>query len=146
MKQIAIVTDSNSGLTQKQGETLGISVLPMPFYINGELFYEGITLSQEEFYQKLSEDADISTSQPSPADVTALWDKLLEEYKEIVDTYRTEGWGIYDDTAELDRAIALSDAYYGDKSSVVQLFQKMEMPVMIQRIEVTDRDYHNIKI
>lgn len=71
---------------------------------------------------------------------------LWEEYKEIVDTYRTEGWGIYDDTAELDRAIALSDAYYGDKSSVVQLFQKMEMPVMIQRIEVTDRDYHNIKI
>lgn len=62
--------------------------------------------------------------------------RLWEEYKEIVDTYRAEGWGIYDDTADLDRAIVLSDAYYGDESSVVQLCQKAGVPVMIQNVEV----------
>ena len=53
MNKVAIVTDSNSGITQKMAEELGIRVLPMPFYIDGELYYEDITLSQEEFYQKL---------------------------------------------------------------------------------------------
>ena len=62
--------------------------------------------------------------------------RLWEEYKEIVDTYKAEGWGIYDDTAELDRAIVLSDAYYGDASSVVQLCQEKGMSVMIQDVEV----------
>ena len=80
MGKIAIVTDSNSGITQAQGKALGIHVIPMPFYINEELFFEDITLSQEEFYQKLAEDADISTSQPSPADVIDLWEKLLKDY------------------------------------------------------------------
>jgi len=61
---------------------------------------------------------------------------LWEEYKEIVDTYRAEGWGIYDDTADLDRAVVLSDAYYGDGSSVVQLCRKKGMPVMIQDAEI----------
>ena len=69
MEKIAIVTDSNSGITQEKAKKLGIRVLPMPFYIDGELFYEDITLTQEEFYQRLAEDADISTSQPSPAEV-----------------------------------------------------------------------------
>ena len=62
MSKIAIVTDSNSGITQAMGEELGVYVIPMPFYINGELFFEDISLSQEEFYQKLGEDAEISTS------------------------------------------------------------------------------------
>lgn len=84
MGKIAIVTDSNSGITQAEAKELGISVLPMPFYINGELYFEDITLTQEEFYKKLSEDADISTSQPSPASVTDLWDGLLKEYDEII--------------------------------------------------------------
>ena len=66
MGKVAIVTDSNSGITQEESKKLGIHILPMPFYINGELFYEDITLSQEEFYKKLAEDAEISTSQPSP--------------------------------------------------------------------------------
>lgn len=80
----AIVTDSNSGITQKQGEELGIYVLPMPFFIDGELYLEDITLSQEQFYEKLGADSEISTSQPSPGDVMDLWDKLLEDYDEIV--------------------------------------------------------------
>ena len=84
MSRVAIVTDSNSGITQKQGKDLGIRVLPMPFYINEELFFEDITLTQEEFYKRLAADADISTSQPSPGDVTDLWDELLESYDEII--------------------------------------------------------------
>ena len=84
MSKVAIVTDSNSGITQKRGEELGIYVLPMPFFIDGELYLEDITLSQEHFYEKLGADSEISTSQPSPGDVMDLWDKLLEDYDEIV--------------------------------------------------------------
>ncbi len=83
-KKIAIITDSNSGITQKEAQQLGITVLAMPFYINEQLFFEDITLTQEEFYKQLAEDANISTSQPSPADVMETWEKLLEEYDEIV--------------------------------------------------------------
>lgn len=84
MKKIAVVTDSNSGITQQAAKELGVFVLPMPFYINEELFLEDITLTQEEFYKKLLEDADISTSQPTPLDVTELWDKVLEDHDELV--------------------------------------------------------------
>ena len=80
----AIVTDSNSGVRQKEAGQLGIFVLPMPFMIDGETFYEDIDLTQEEFYRKMEAGADISTSQPSPAAVTELWDRLLKEYDEIV--------------------------------------------------------------
>ena len=84
MGKVAIITDSNSGIRQNEAKELGIRVIPMPFYINEELFYEDITLTQEEFYQKLAQNADISTSQPSPADVMELWDELLKNYDEIV--------------------------------------------------------------
>ena len=84
MSKVAIVTDSNSGITQEQGKELGIFVLPMPFFIDGELYLEDITLSQSEFYEKLGADSDISTSQPSPGEVMDLWDKVLEEYDELV--------------------------------------------------------------
>ncbi len=84
MAKVAIVTDSNSGITQKQGKELGIYVLPMPFFIDGKMFLEDITLTQEQFYEKLGADSDISTSQPSPGDVMELWETLLKEYDEIV--------------------------------------------------------------
>lgn len=84
MGRVAIVTDSNSGITQDRGKELGIFVLPMPFFIDGELFLEDITLTQEQFYERLGSDSDISTSQPSPADVMELWEKVLTEYDEIV--------------------------------------------------------------
>ena len=84
MKKIAIVTDSNSGITQVMGKEMGIHVIPMPFFIDGELFLEDITLTQEEFYKRLGEDSDISTSQPSPGEVMECWDELLKEYDEIV--------------------------------------------------------------
>lgn len=108
MKKVAIVTDSNSGITQQQGKEMGIFVLPMPFYIDGKLYLEGITLSQEEFYEKLMQDADISTSQPSPAEVTDLWDKLLKEYEEIVHIPMSSGL-----SASCETATALSRDYDG---------------------------------
>ena len=83
-KNIAIVTDSNSGITQAQAKELGVHVVPTPFFINGELYLEDITLSREEFYEKLVEDAEISTSQPAPGDLIDTWEKLLKEYDEIV--------------------------------------------------------------
>lgn len=84
MKKIAIATDSNSGITQQRGREMGVYVLPMPFYIDGELFLEDVTLSQEEFYRRLAADADVKTTQPAPGDVMALWDKALEDHDEVV--------------------------------------------------------------
>lgn len=80
----AIVTDSNSGITQRQAERLGIHVLPMPFMIDGKTYFEDIDLTQQEFYEKMNAGADISTSQPSPEDVTKLWDEVLKNWDEIV--------------------------------------------------------------
>lgn len=84
MAKIRIVTDSNSGITQSEAEKLGISVIPMPFLIDGEEYFEDINLTQEQFYEHLRRDAAVSTSQPSVASVTELWDKLLKEDCEIV--------------------------------------------------------------
>lgn len=84
MGKIAIVTDSNSGITQDQAKKMGVHVIPMPFYINETLYLEGVTLTQEEFYERLKNDEPISTSQPSPAEVCSLWDMLLKENDEIV--------------------------------------------------------------
>lgn len=84
MANIAIVTDSNAGITQVQAREMGVFVLPMPFMIGGETYFEDINLTQEQFYQKLAEGADISTSQPSPESVLKLWKDLLKDYDEIV--------------------------------------------------------------
>lgn len=81
---IAIVVDSNSGVTQNEAKELGIYVLPMPFMIDGTVYHEGIDLTHEEFYAKMEAGADITTSQPSPSDVMELWDRLLKEYEGIV--------------------------------------------------------------
>jgi DegV family protein with EDD domain len=84
MSKIAIVTDSNSGITQAQAKEMGIFVLPMPFMIGSETYFEDINLTQEQFYEKLKSGADICTSQPSPEAVTKLWDKVLLDYDELV--------------------------------------------------------------
>lgn len=123
MKKIAIATDSNSGITQAQGRELGIFVLPMPFYINDELFLEDITLSQEQFYQRLAEDADVKTTQPSPGDVTDLWDKILQDYDQIVYIPMSSGL-----SSSCETAMMLSQDYE-DKVFVVNN----------QRISVTQR-------
>ena len=84
MKKIAIVTDSNSGISQSEAAKMGVHVLPMPFSIDGKVYYEGVDISFDEFFQLQENDADISTSQPSIAEVASLWDRLLEEYEKIV--------------------------------------------------------------
>ena len=84
MKKVAVVTDSNSGLTQAQGEALGISVLPMPVNVGEKTYLEDVDLTQEQFYEFLKNNADVSTSQPSPTDVTVLWDRLLADHDQIV--------------------------------------------------------------
>lgn len=108
MKKIAIVTDSNSGITQKQGKELGISVLPMPFTIQEKEFFEDLDLSQEDFYKNLEEGADISTSQPSLESVTGLWDKLLQEYEEVIHIPMSSGL-----SGSCETAMALSQNYNG---------------------------------
>jgi DegV family protein with EDD domain len=80
----AIITDSNSGITQNEAKELGIYVVPMPVLIDGELYFEDLTLSQEQFYEKLKGDAGVSTSQPNPVDVGEIWAKALQQYDEIV--------------------------------------------------------------
>lgn len=122
-KKIAVVTDSNSGVTQAQAKELGLYVLPMPFMINEETFYEDITLSQEQFYQRLSENADVITSQPSPEEVMKLWDELLTSYDEIVH-------------------IPMSSGLSGSCQSALMLAEEYEGRVQVvnnQRISVTQR-------
>ena len=82
--KIAAATDSNSGITQEDAKKLGVHVLPMPFIIDGQMYYEGVDLTHEEFFRRMEEGADITTSQPSPGEVTDFWDKLLEEYDAVV--------------------------------------------------------------
>ena len=84
MSKVAILTDSNSGITQAEGARAGIFVLPMPFYINEQMYFEEIDLSQKEFYGKLTEGAEIKTSRPTVGSVTDMWKKLLKEYDEVV--------------------------------------------------------------
>lgn len=84
MSKVIVVTDSNSGITQAESKELGLVVMPMPFYINGQMFYEDIDLTQEEFYEKLEQGGEIKTSMPLVGDVTDKWDELLKEYDEVV--------------------------------------------------------------
>lgn len=123
MRKIAIVTDSNSGITQDEGRGLGVFVLPMPFYINEVMYLEGITLSQEEFYERLQKDETISTSQPSPGEVCGMWDNLLKEYDEIVHIPMSSGL-----SASCETAMGLARDYDGK----VQVVDN-------QRISVTQR-------
>lgn len=123
MSRIAIVTDSNSGITQSQAKELGISVVPMPFMIDGETYYEEITLTRNDFYKKLATDAEISTSQPSPDSITKMWDELLSEYDEIVHIPMSSGL-----SGSCQTAYMLSQEYDG-KVHVVNN----------QRISVTQR-------
>lgn len=108
MSKVAIVTDSNSGITQAEAKKLGIFVLPMPFLIDGSEYYEDVSLTQEEFYTLLSNDAQVSTSQPAAAIVAELWENVLKEYDEIVHIPMSSGLSESCRTAE-----KLSDEYGG---------------------------------
>lgn len=123
MSKVAIVSDSNSGITQIQAEEFGVAILPMPFFAGEETYYEDINLSQEDFYQMLSENTDISTSMPSVSDVTDTWDKLLETYDEIVHIPMSSGL-----SGSCETALMLAQDYDGK----VQVVNN-------QRISVTQR-------
>ena len=79
MSKVAIITDSNSGISQAEAESLGIFVVPMPFIINDETLFEDINLTKEQFFEKLKDDADISTTQPSPDFVMNLWNNVFDK-------------------------------------------------------------------
>lgn len=108
MSKIAVITDSNSGITQEQAKEYGVRVISMPFLIEGETYYEDKTLTQEQFYQRLQEDVDISTSQPSPEDVMQMWDAALQEAEEVVYIPMSSGL-----SGSCQTAIMLSDDYDG---------------------------------
>ena len=84
MSDTAIITDSNSGISVKEGQSLGVAVVPMPVHIDGKIFYEGLDLTQPKFYDALQKGASVSTSQPSPADVVGVWNRCLKDHKEAV--------------------------------------------------------------
>lgn len=84
MSRIAIVTDSNSGITQEEAKQMGVFVLPMPFLIDEQEYFEDITLTQEEFYEKLAGNANVATSQPAIGSITSLWDEVLKEYDSLI--------------------------------------------------------------
>ena len=101
MSRVAIVTDSNSGITQDQGRQLGIRVLPMPFNIGEKTYFEDIDLTQQQFYEMLGDGTDIATSQPAPESVLNLWDELLKDYDEIVHIPMSSGLSGSCDTARM---------------------------------------------
>lgn len=123
MSKVAVVSDSNSGITQKQAKELGITILPMPFFAGNETYYEDISLTQDEFYGMLTENTDISTSMPLVGDVTDTWDGLLKEYDEIVHIPMSSGL-----SGSCETALMLAQEY-GGKVQVVNN----------QRISVTQR-------
>ena len=123
MSRIAVITDSNSGINFEDAKELGIKVLPMPFLIDGKTYFEEISLSQEEFFEKLENDVDISTSQPSPEGVMKIWDEALEEADEVVYIPMSSGL-----SSSCHTALMLADDYDGK----VQVVDN-------QRISVTQR-------
>ncbi|MBQ9611477.1 MAG: DegV family protein [Lachnospiraceae bacterium] len=125
MAKVAVVTDSNSGITQRMGRDLGVSVIPMPFMFGEEndVYYEDINLSREEFFQRLADGQTVHTSQPTPVEVLKVWDQLLETYDEIVHIPMSSGL-----SGSCQSAVMLSSDYDGR----VQVVNN-------QRISVTQR-------
>lgn len=110
MKSIGIITDSHSGITQEEAKQLGIWVLPMPFYIDGECYLEGINLTREEFFEKLEGGSAIATSQPSPADVCDVWDWALKEFEKVLYLPLSSGLS---GSCETAMALARDEQYEG---------------------------------
>jgi len=121
--KVAVITDSNSGIGQEEGKALGVHVLPMPFMIDEETYYEDINLSTDAFYKYLEANANVSTSQPTPGSVTDLWDEILKEYDEIVYIPMSSGL-----SSSCQTALMLAEDYDGK----VQVVNN-------QRISVTQR-------
>lgn len=110
MSDIAIMTDSNSGIMPSEGPGYGIHVLPMPIIIDGGTYFEGINITPDDFYKKQTSGSVITTSQPSPGDVTDMWDSLLKDYSEILFIPMSSGLSNTCQTAAL---LAQDDPYAG---------------------------------
>ena len=123
MSKVRIITDSNSGITVEEARELGVTVLPMPFSINEEVYFEQESLTQEQFYEELAAGKDIMTTQPSPGQVMGIWDEALKEYDEIV-------------------YIPMSSGLSGSYQTAAMLAEDYEGKVHVvnnQRISVTQR-------
>lgn len=83
-KSLAILTDSHSGIHPEEAARIGVSVLPMPFTVNDQTFLESVSLSREAFFRQQAEGASISTSQPAPEAVAALWDEALKTHEQVL--------------------------------------------------------------
>ncbi len=123
MEKIAILTDSNSGMTKEDADRYGVSVIPMPFLINGNTYFEGVDFTQEDFYKNLTDDSEISTSQPSPENVTGEWERLLGQAESVVYIPMSSGL-----SGSCQTALMLAEEYQGR----VQVVNN-------QRISVTQR-------
>ncbi|MBP3700893.1 MAG: DegV family protein [Lachnospiraceae bacterium] len=137
MKKIAMVTDTNSGITPAEAQRLGIYVIPMPVLIDGETYYEGINLTHEEFYEKLAADASVSTSQPSPGAVMDMWDEVLKEHEELL--YFPMSSGL---SSSCETAMMLAEDYDGR----VHVVDNQRISVTLARsildaMELRDRGY-----
>lgn len=108
MSKIAIVTDSNSGITQEEARKEGIFVVPMPFLIDEQEYFEDITLNQKQFYEKLAGNGTVSTSQPSIESLTKMWDEVLEKYEELIYIPMSSGL-----SGSCQTAIMLAEDYEG---------------------------------
>lgn len=142
MSKVLVMTDSNSGITQEEGKSLGVKVLPMPFLMGGETYFEEIDFTQEEFYQKLGGEEELSTSQPSPESVTKAWDELLSQGDEVVYIPMSSGLSGSCQTARL-----LAEDYDG-KVQVVdnQRISVTQRQSVLDALELIERGWNAVQV
>lgn len=144
MNKVAVITDSNSGITQMQAKELGIQVVPMPFLVNGDTYYEDISMSQEEFYEYLAKSAEVMTSQPTPETLMELWRNTLKEYEEIVYIPMSSGLSSSCGTASM---LAYEDEFEG-KVFVVdnQRISVTQRQSVLDAMALAEKGYDGAKI
>ena len=143
MEKIAILTDSNSGITQKEGKELGINVVPMPFFIDGEEYLEDISLTQEGFYEKLTSGANVSTSQPAIGYINSIWDELLTTYDKVIYIPMSSGL-----SKSCETALISAHAEYEGKVYVIdnQRISVTQRQSVLDAMEMIKRGYSCEKI
>ncbi len=142
MSKIAVITDSNSGITRSEAKEMGVRVVAMPFLIDGKTYYEEISLTQDEFYSRLGEDVDISTSQPTPENVMNEWDAALKEADSVVYIPMSSGL-----SSSLSTARMLAEDYNG-KVQVVdnQRISVTQRQSVLDAIELANRGMNAVEI
>ena len=135
MSKIGVLTDSNSGITQDEGKKLGIRVIPMPFFINGEEYLEDINLTQEGFYEKLLGGASVSTSQPSIGYVNSIWDEMLTEYDHVIYIPMSSGLSKSCESALLSAKASYEGKVYVIDNQRISVTQRQSVLDTIEMIE-----------